>query len=75
MITLLTREQISRYDIHVILKNSPGSLGNVLGENGVGLEGGGLFTMPEAGHAHFRVGDGADDGGIVSIPLKRPILF
>ncbi|MCZ4061588.1 amino acid-binding protein [Pantoea sp. LMR881] len=49
------------YDIHVILKNSPGSLGllgGVLGENGVGLEGGGVFTTPEAGHAHFLVEDG-----------------
>ncbi|EDS7007979.1 amino acid-binding protein [Salmonella enterica subsp. diarizonae] len=49
------------YDIHVILKNSPGSLGllgSVLGENGVGLEGGGVFTGPEDGHAHFLVEDG-----------------
>ena len=49
------------YDIHVILVNSPGflgSLGNLLGENGVGLEGGGVFTTPEAGHAHFLVEDG-----------------
>ncbi|EOA1532311.1 amino acid-binding protein [Salmonella enterica subsp. enterica serovar Braenderup] len=49
------------YDIHVILKNSPGSLGSlgsVLGENGVGLEGGGIFTTPLAGHAHFLVEDG-----------------
>lgn len=49
------------YDIHIILKNSPGSLGllgSVLGENGVGLEGGGVFTTPEAGHAHFLVEDG-----------------
>ncbi len=44
------------YDIHVILSNSPGSLGamgKALGNNGVGLEGGGVFTMPDAGHAHF----------------------
>jgi len=49
------------YDIHVILKNSPGSLGSlgsVLGENGVGLEGGGVFTGGEGGHAHFLVEDG-----------------
>lgn len=49
------------YDIHVILKNSPGSLGSlgrVLGENGVGLEGGGVFTGAEGGHAHFLVEDG-----------------
>jgi len=49
------------YDIYVILKNSPGSLGllgNVLGKSGVGLEGGGVFSTTEAGHAHFLVEDG-----------------
>lgn len=49
------------YDIHVILKNTPGSLGSlgsVLGENGVGLEGDGVFTMLGAGNAHFLVEDG-----------------
>lgn len=49
------------YDIHVILSNSPGSLGAMgmaLGNNGVGLEGGGVFTTPDAGHAHFLVEDG-----------------
>lgn len=49
------------YDIHVIFKNSPGSLGllgSVLGGNEVGLEGGCVFTTPEAGHAHFLVEDG-----------------
>lgn len=54
------------YDIHVILKNSPGSLGSlgsVLGENGVGLEGGGVFTTHEAGHAHFLVEDGEKPAG------------
>ena len=49
------------YDIHVILSNSPGSLGAMgmaLGNNGVGLEGGGVFTTPDAGHAHFLVEEG-----------------
>ncbi|MBF7957427.1 amino acid-binding protein [Rahnella victoriana] len=49
------------YDIHVILGNCPGalgSLGRVLGLNGVGLEGGGVFSTPEAAHAHFLVEEG-----------------
>ncbi len=54
------------YDIHVILSNSPGSLGAMgmaLGNNGVGLEGGGVFTTPDAGHAHFLVEDGESPQG------------
>lgn len=49
------------YDIHVQLSNTPGSLaslGRLLGRNGVGLEGGGVFSMPDTGHAHFLVEDG-----------------
>ncbi len=54
------------YDIHVILSNTPGSLGAMgmaLGNNGVGLEGGGVFTTPDAGHAHFLVEDGEKPAG------------
>ncbi len=49
------------YDIHIVLDNTPGllaSLGSVLGLNSVGLEGGGVFTTSEGGHAHFLVEDG-----------------
>ena len=49
------------HDIHIILKNSPGELarfGEVLGQNGIGLEGGGVFTNENQSHAHFLVEDG-----------------
>jgi len=49
------------YDIYIILENRPGALGllgKTLGQNGVGLEGGGVFTSSEVGHAHFLVEDG-----------------
>ena len=71
------------YDIHVILSNTPGSLGSlgsVLGTNGVGLEGGGVFSTPEAGHAHFLVEDGEKarkvltDAGFDVSNVCRPVI-
>lgn len=49
------------YDIHVLLPHEPGKLarfGEALGSAGVSLEGGGVFVMGAAGHAHFLVADG-----------------
>ncbi|MBP2198861.1 amino acid-binding protein [Pantoea cypripedii] len=71
------------YDIHVILSNTPGSLGSlgtVLGKNGVGLEGGGVFSAPDAGHAHFLVEDGEkarkvlSDAGFNVSSVRQPVI-
>ncbi|POT54725.1 amino acid-binding protein [Citrobacter amalonaticus] len=71
------------YDIHVILSNTPGSLGSlgsVLGKNGVGLEGGGVFSTPDAGHAHFLVEDGEKarkvliDAGFEVSSVRSPLI-
>ncbi|WP_275077023.1 amino acid-binding protein [Providencia rettgeri] len=46
------------YDIHVILENQAGTLAllaTTLGQHGVGLEGGGVFSIDGKSHAHFLI--------------------
>lgn len=71
------------YDIHIILDPTPGSLaalGKLLGSNGVGLEGGGVFSAPDGGHAHFLVEDGEKarrvltDAGFIVKNVCRPLI-
>ncbi|MDH6631638.1 UNVERIFIED_ORG: hypothetical protein M2355_000929 [Lelliottia amnigena] len=71
------------YDIHVVLDDTSYSLasfGRVLGLNGVGLEGGGVFTTPDGGHAHFLIENGEKarqvltDAGFDVRKLSRPLI-
>lgn len=46
------------YDIHVIIENQVGTLAllaTTLGQHGVGLEGGGVFSVEGKSHAHFLI--------------------
>lgn len=71
------------YDIHVMLNNAPGglaALGETLGKNGVGLEGGGLFTVGAESHAHFLVAEGErarrvlEDAGFTVLNVAQPVI-
>lgn len=71
------------YNVHIILDNTPGALGalgQLLGENGVGLEGGGVFTTPESGYAHFLVEEGEKaqrvlcEAGFEVCSVSRPLI-
>ncbi|MBT0725334.1 amino acid-binding protein [Rosenbergiella sp. S61] len=72
------------YNIHVILKNQPGSLaefGKILGENGIGLEGGGVFSTDSiSSHANFLVenGEAAQEilikEGFKVLSISQPII-
>lgn len=71
------------YDIHVMLTNAPGglaALGETLGKNGVGLEGGGLFSVGTESHAHFLVADGErarlllENAGFSVLKVTPPVI-
>lgn len=71
------------YDIHVILHACPGELaklGTTLGQNGIGLEGGGVFTAGKVAHAHFLVSEGERaqqvlcDAGIQVVSVTEPLI-
>lgn len=71
------------FDIHVALNNMPGtlaSMGATLGKNGVGLEGGGVFSMGHESHAHFLVEEGErarevlSQAGFVVVKVSEPVI-
>lgn len=67
------------YDVHVIFNDLPGELARfrqLLGQHGVGLEGGGVFGQ----EAHFLVEEGEKarqvltDGGFNVQAVRKPIV-
>ncbi len=71
------------FDIHVVFSNTPGALaafGTLLGQHGIGLEGGGVFCTPQESHAHFLVEDGhkaqqvLSQAGFDVRDVKKPLI-
>lgn len=71
------------YDIHLILPDNPGALGQfgvLMGRAGVSLEGGGMFLAGGAGHAHFLVAEGeraaqtAREGGLEVVAVREVLV-
>jgi organic hydroperoxide reductase OsmC/OhrA len=53
-------------DLEIVLDDRPGALaemGDALGQAGVSIEGGGVFSIDGSGIAHFLFNDGADAAG------------
>lgn len=70
------------FDLHLLLADQPGELarfGKAMGEAGVSVEGGGVFTVGDEAHAHFLFDDGeaardaATNAGLDVVAL-RPVL-
>ncbi|MGY3904279.1 hypothetical protein ACW5XF_17695 [Aeromonas lusitana] len=71
------------YDIHLILPDNPGALGQfgvLMGRAGVSLEGGGMFLAEGAGHAHFLVEEGeraaqvAREAGLEVVAVREVLV-
>jgi hypothetical protein len=71
------------YDIHLQLENRAGALarfGRAMGEAGVSLEGGGVFTAGDDGQAHFLVADGeraraaAESAGLRVVAVREVLV-
>jgi hypothetical protein len=71
------------YDVAIIFCNVPGELarfGMLLGQNGVGLEGGGVFSAGDLSYAHFLVEDGEKakrvllEAGINVRAVRQPLI-
>jgi hypothetical protein len=71
------------YDIHLILPDTPGALGQfgvLMGRAGVSLEGGGMFLAGGAGHAHFLVAEGeraaqaAREAGLEVVAVREVLV-
>src|SRR5690606_31613488 len=60
-ITAARRRKTTMHDLCILLDDTPGSLarmGEVLGQAGISVEGGGAWVADGKGHAHFLFADG-----------------